>query len=247
MDTVLNVDEINEEFYISFNLKTQWYDSRLKFNNLKKQEDLNVLTPAQHSSIWTPNLIFYNTKSKKKSSLKDATIRVLLNNNFTFEKADMTVSNNVYLFKGSENKLEISQVYDIYFICQYNMRRYPFDTQECHVDIVLTAVHDNFCRLNVQNFSYTGDLDLRQYFIREYSNHSKQVTCKSITCSGTRPCSSGTSGVSRVSGWMCSLAGDWWMSSWPCSCPPSSSTSWATPPSTSRDSSLRPSSLSTWQ
>ena len=208
MDTVLSVDEINEEFYISFNLKTQWYDSRLKFNNLKKQEDLNVLTPAQHSSIWTPNLIFYNTKSKKKSSLKDATIRVLLNNNFTFEKADMTVSNNVYLFKGSENKLEISQVYDIYFICQYNMRRYPFDTQECHVDIVLTAVHDNFCRLNVQNFSYTGDLDLRQYFIREYSNHSKHVTCKTITCSGTRPCSFGTLGVSRVSGWMCSWAGD---------------------------------------
>ena len=208
MDTVLNVDEINEEFYISFNLKTQWYDSRLKFNNLKKQEDLNVLTPAQHSSIWTPNLIFHNTKSKKKSSLKDATIRVLLNNNFTFEKADMTVSNNVYLFKGSENKLEISQVYDIYFICQYNMRRYPFDTQECHVDIVLTAVHDNFCRLNVQNFSYTGDLDLRQYFIREYSNHSIK-SCKVMINhnSGTRPCLSVTSEVSLVSGWTCSWVG----------------------------------------
>ena len=77
MDTVLNVDEINEEFYISFNLKTQWYDSRLKFNNLKKQEDLNVLTQAQHSSVWTPNLIFYNTKSKKNSNLKVAIVRVL--------------------------------------------------------------------------------------------------------------------------------------------------------------------------
>ena len=47
-----------------------------------------------------------------------------------------------------------------------SIRRYPFDTQECHVDIVLTAVHDNFCHLSVQNFSYEGDLDLRQYFIR---------------------------------------------------------------------------------
>ena len=166
MDTVLSVDEINEEFYISFTMKTQWYDSRLKFNNLKQQEDLNVLTPAQHHSIWTPNLIFYNTKSKKKSTLQDATIRVLMNENITFEKADMASSNNVYLFRGSENKMEISQVYDVYFICQYDMRNYPFDTQQCSVDIVLTAVHDNFCKLNVQNFSYTGDLDLRQYFIR---------------------------------------------------------------------------------
>ena len=169
MDTVLSVDEIHEEFYISFTMRTQWYDSRLKFNNLKQQEDLNVLTPGQHGKIWTPNLIFFNTKSKKKSSLQDGTIRVLLNNNYTFERADPSVSNNVYLFKGSENKLEISQVYDIDFICQYDMRRYPFDTQECHVDMVLTAVHDNFCQLHVQNFSYTGNLDLRQYFIRSSS------------------------------------------------------------------------------
>ena len=166
MDTVLSVDEINEEFYISYTMKTQWYDSRLRFNNLKKQQDLNVLTPAQQQLIWTPQLIFYNTKSKQKSTLQDATIRVLLNKNYTYEKADMTSSNNVYLFKGSENRLEISQVYDVYFICQYDMRNYPFDTQECSVDIVLTAVHDNFCKLNVQDFTYTGDLDLRQYFIR---------------------------------------------------------------------------------
>ena len=45
------------------------------------------------------------------------------------EKADMTNSNNVYLFKGSENKLEISQVYDIYFICQYDMRFESFDKE----------------------------------------------------------------------------------------------------------------------
>ena len=66
-------------------------------------------------------------------------------------------------------------MYDIYFMCQYDMRRYPFDTQQCSVDIVLTAVHDNFCKLNVQNFSYEGDLDLRLYFIRY-----KLQTCFSL-------------------------------------------------------------------
>ena len=166
MDTVLKVDEIDEIFYISYNMMVQWYDSRLSYNNLKREEDLNVLTPSQHQSIWTPQLIKHNTKSKLKSTLLGSTIRVLLNDNFTFERADLASSNNVYLFKGSENRLEISQVYDTEFKCQYNMMLYPFDTQECHVDIVLTPVHDNFCQLNVQNFSYTGNLDLRQYFIR---------------------------------------------------------------------------------
>ena len=99
-------------------MMVQWYDSRLNYNNLKKQEDLNVLTPSQHGTIWSPQIIFHNTKSKIKSSLTGATIRVLLNKNFTFEKAALTSSNNVYIFKGSENRLEISQVYDTEFKCQ---------------------------------------------------------------------------------------------------------------------------------
>ena len=62
MDTILKVDEIDEVFYISYTMKIQWYDSRLQYNNLKRQEDLNVLTPAQHEAIWSPQLIKHNTK-----------------------------------------------------------------------------------------------------------------------------------------------------------------------------------------
>ena len=105
-------------FYISYTMTVQWLDSRLQYNNLKQQEDLNVLTPGQHGVIWSPQLIFQNTKSKIKSSLAGSTIRVLLNNNFTFERADLSSSNNIYIFKGSENRLEISQVYDTEFKCQ---------------------------------------------------------------------------------------------------------------------------------
>ena len=166
MDTILKIDEIDEVFYLSFILVTQWFDSRLIYNNLKRKIDLNVLTPSQQVSIWSPQMIFDNTKSKKKSTLKDATVRILPNKNFTYEKADIASTNNVYLFNGIENKIEISQVYDIDFICKYNMLLYPFDTQYCNMDFVLTAVLDNFCQLNVANFSYTGPEDLRQYFIR---------------------------------------------------------------------------------
>ena len=35
-------------------MRVQWFDSRLKYNNLKQQEDLNVLTPGQHDTIWSP-------------------------------------------------------------------------------------------------------------------------------------------------------------------------------------------------
>ena len=174
MDTILKIDEIDEVFYLSFKLITQWFDSRLVYNNLKRKIDLNVLTPSQQVSIWSPQIIFDNTKTKKKSTLKDATVRILPNPRFTYKKADITSTNNVYLFNGMENKIEISQVYDIDFICQYDMLLYPFDTQHCNMDFVLTAVLDNFCELDVANFSYTGPLDLRQYFIR-YGWHKLEL------------------------------------------------------------------------
>ena len=71
MDTILKIDEIDEVFYLSFILVTQWFDSRLIYNNLKRKIDLNVLTPSQQVSIWSPQMIFDNTKTKKKSTLKE--------------------------------------------------------------------------------------------------------------------------------------------------------------------------------
>ena len=65
MENILKIDEIDEViffvfvildniavivfqvFYVSFNLRTQWYDSRLVYRDLKRKADLNVLTPDQ--------------------------------------------------------------------------------------------------------------------------------------------------------------------------------------------------------
>ena len=70
LDTVLKIDEVDEIFYVSFILLSkvsltnpslpppppQWTDPRLTYNNLKTKSDLNVLTPEQQSSIWSPQV-----------------------------------------------------------------------------------------------------------------------------------------------------------------------------------------------
>ncbi len=41
---------------------------------------------------------------------------------------------NVYSFDGSENQLTIARTYNIQFLCSYNLKWYPFDTQARYLD-----------------------------------------------------------------------------------------------------------------
>ena len=43
--------------------------------------------------------------------------------------ANHLISENVYSFDGSENMLRIARTYNIQFLCAYNLKWYPFDTQ----------------------------------------------------------------------------------------------------------------------
>jgi hypothetical protein len=36
---------------------------------------------------------------------------------------------NVYSFDGSENMVRVARTYNIQFLCTYNLKWYPFDTQ----------------------------------------------------------------------------------------------------------------------
>ena len=97
---IVKIDEVDKLFHVSFGLDVSWFDSRLQFNNLKPGKNLNVLTPAQVNQIWTPEIIFLNTVDESHTNLDDASIRVDLNKNNSFEVAPMTSSQNVYHFKG---------------------------------------------------------------------------------------------------------------------------------------------------
>ena len=139
---ILKVDEIEEGFEVKFDLYATWIDSRLTYQNLKKNANLNVLDLAGQKSIWTPVIIFGNTKSSDRSKVdEESLIRVLPNENFKF-----TISNimgnpeNIYYFKGSENILELSRTYRINFICSYNMALFPFDTQTCSLNFMQNKV-----------------------------------------------------------------------------------------------------------
>ena len=132
---ILKVDEIGEIMEIKFKLYLTWIDSRLTYRNLKKNPNLNVLQPDLQSSIWTPVILFSNTKYSDQTELdKKSLIRVLPHKNFMYKKSDMSENQNIYYFHGAENILELSRTYTVGFICTYDMALFPFDTQTCSMN-----------------------------------------------------------------------------------------------------------------
>ena len=137
----LQIDEIGETFYVSFNQDAAWIDPRLVYKNLKRNTDLNVLSEDETDAIWTPQIVFYNTKGKEESVADERTIlSVIPGEQFKFERTDQTTFENIYMFQGGENNLKLSKTHDTKFLCQYDMAWYPFDTQICTMDIVLNIV-----------------------------------------------------------------------------------------------------------
>ena len=135
IEDILELDEIGKVFQVKFILYLTWIDSRLTYQNLKKDPNLNVLLLDDQRKIWTPVIIFRNTKDSDRTAIDDySVVRVLPNEAYSYTKSDMSISKNIFYFKGAENILELSRTYRVDFICNYNMALYPFDTQTCSMN-----------------------------------------------------------------------------------------------------------------
>ena len=56
---------------LAYELSMTWLDPRLLFYNLKDQIELNVLTKDEKIRIWTPILVFDNTREKSPTEADD--------------------------------------------------------------------------------------------------------------------------------------------------------------------------------
>ena len=174
--SILKIDELEETFYLSFDQDVSWTDPRLEYHNIKRNADLNVLSLEETNAIWTPQIVFFNTKEKIKSIADDnAILSIIPEEDFNFERTENSNHENIYIFKGLDNKMTLSKTHDIAFLCQYDMAWYPFDSQLCSMDVVLQVVQAPFCRLEAESLVYLGPTDLVQYFVRNSSMVTSRV------------------------------------------------------------------------
>ena len=71
------------------------------------------------------------------------------------------------IYQGDENFLEYSRSYEMVFKCFYNLQNYPFDSQECSIDLKIPAHQMELMQIHPDNFNNNGTFKLEQFWITD--------------------------------------------------------------------------------
>ncbi len=165
--SILDIHEVDNIITLQYQLELTWSDKRLTMYNLKMDRDLNTLTQGFRNKIWIPEVVFYNTQDKHESQ-NDGKAFATIAREGKYRQSPRSELENAFTFKGSENPITISRVYDSEFLCDFDMHTYPFDTQKCHIILVMKGNSDKFVHMKPLNLTYLGPIDLTQYFIKKF-------------------------------------------------------------------------------
>ena len=174
---VQDIQEVAQYLELKFKISLQWMDARVSYYNIKQDENMNLLTLDEQLALWTPSIVFWNTKEQLRTVNDEntfASIRRERNGSIIGKE----INEDIEIYAGSENGITISRVYSIRFYCEYQMAWYPFDQQICHVEMILDGVLDNYADLIPGNLLFSGPKELTQYFIKNTEISSRKVKTK---------------------------------------------------------------------
>ena len=164
---VQDIQEVSQYIELKFQLKLNWKDGRVLFYNLKIDEALNSLSLEEQFTLWTPTIVFWNTKQQLKS-INDADSFASVERSGNGTIIDRSMNEDIEVFSGKDNGITFSRVYSIKFYCNYQMAWYPFDIQTCSMDMVFDGVLDNYADNLAGALEFSGEKELTQYFVKGY-------------------------------------------------------------------------------
>ena len=174
---IQDIQEVAQYLEIKFMIKLQWMDARLLYYNIKPDENMNTLTLDEQMSLWTPTLVYWNTKEQLRT-INDKNTFAGIRREGNGSIIDKESNEDIEVFDGSENTISLSRVYSIKFYCEYNMAWYPFDVQTCHIELIMDGVLENYADLLPGEVNFTGPKELTQYFVQNYKIERKTVQTK---------------------------------------------------------------------
>ena len=68
---ILGVDEVRSSVSMKLKITVQWKDMGFKYLDLKNITAMNTSTASDIDRIWTPNLVFTNTRNSQRVSFKN--------------------------------------------------------------------------------------------------------------------------------------------------------------------------------
>ena len=148
---------------IKFHLFLSWFDHQMKWKNLNKNNNLNVLTKEETGLLWTPKIMFENADTIKPIIIDEtAFISVSKRSNGEVHHYPDEINEDMY-FNSSQNPLQYHRKYQQKFYCDFQFLWFPFDTQECGIRLKLFDSITDSTLLQAGSIKFTGEQNLLQF------------------------------------------------------------------------------------
>ena len=172
------IEAINMKFAAKLHLSVQWNDSRITYLHLKKSgNNLGV----GKSKVWIPNLTFSNSEHTSDTLNTEQKIHLEVLRTGQSFWADHTSLDEEKFYKGVDNSLLFTGLYDHSFECVYDLVSYPFDTQFCSVLIDVGLEHKNDLAL-FGSCQYLGPLQFSEFHVGSVrmieSDNQSMIECQ---------------------------------------------------------------------
>ena len=178
IEDIIKIDENDGYFEIKMTMVRNWYNSQLTYLNLKRTSDKNLMSTEDTNMMWKPWTVLHNVRRADEISKTDKIDinSIIPNPDFKFTRDDRTNMRNTMLFKGSENEIHYERESTINWICNYNMKWYPFDTQRCKLQMYQ---NEDSITLNPISVNYSGPKELSQHTVKSVHICSMAIKSKS--------------------------------------------------------------------
>ncbi|XP_066978922.1 uncharacterized protein [Macrobrachium rosenbergii] len=155
---VASINILTETLQVNMKFRIKWDDSRLTFNNLMGNDNINYL--GQHmNTLWLPKIMVLNEEPLAGTA---DPIQKLYVARAGDRPGSIKFCTN-YIYKGSENPLVLRQLQSFYISCGFDMRAFPFDVQDCWINGTIQNTAQDSMVLSAHLRSVDKYLNLNEY------------------------------------------------------------------------------------
>ena len=177
---IFDINELSMEYKVRVLLTMEWYDPRITFRNLKDQKEENIISLEESNHLWLPSLCFKNSNLGERTKV-DSETSFHIKKHGLYRHNKITEIHEDYIYDGIENPLVLSRYYTVALTCGFELKLYPFDHQECPIELEVPFEHATHMKLFLASQpTYDNSIKFLQYRFVDIStkadNNSTTIT-----------------------------------------------------------------------
>ncbi|MPC29987.1 Glutamate-gated chloride channel subunit beta [Portunus trituberculatus] len=167
METIA-VKTLEMTMEVAYEIAMTWIDNRLSYLNLKANNSLNKLDMEAVRRLWIPQVNFINTDNIHRTRIDEDVVMFIDRRRHKFY-IDPAAPAEVEVYSGQDNTLTIRRKYGTVYKCNFDLRLYPFDAQQCEMHLRITSELKSFLTFDPDHSSvqYLSNPFLIEYEVGE--------------------------------------------------------------------------------